>query len=167
MHPRLQGGILLGLGATLLIGGGFLSILLATGHAEGSPAPYFVTAYGVVISLIGLLAGVLLLVSLLLVNDYPRLFCGMLFFVKFFSDWSLTTTWGAVTDIGGRTSATVFAFNNSVATSGAISTAQLLRKQPRRSPPPAMRSIRFSKTAAMPALTLSAASLPRSSTCLS
>lgn len=64
-------------------------------------------------------AGVLLLLALLS-YDAPRLFCVLLFFVKFFSDWSLTTTWGVVTDIGGRTSATVFAFNNSVAGIGSI-----------------------------------------------
>ena len=65
-------------------------------------------------------AGGLLLVSLWLWYDEPIIFCVMLFFVKFFSDWSLVTTWGCVTDIGGRSSATVFAFNNSVATAGAI-----------------------------------------------
>ncbi len=52
--------------------------------------------------------------------DEPYTFCSLLFLVKFFSDWSLTTTWGAVTDIGGRSTATVFAFNNAVATIGAI-----------------------------------------------
>ncbi len=74
-------------------------------------------------SLIGLAgkgtAGALLLAALIW-YDSPRFFCVMLFFVKFFSDWSLTTTWGVVTDIGGRTSATVFAFNNSMAGVGAI-----------------------------------------------
>jgi len=64
-------------------------------------------------------AGILLATSLLL-YDKPQAFCAMLFFVKFFSDWSLVTTWGCVTDIGGRASATVFAFNNSVAGIGAI-----------------------------------------------
>jgi ACS family glucarate transporter-like MFS transporter len=74
-------------------------------------------------SLVGLAgkgtAGILLF-SAMLWYDSPRFFCVTLFFVKFFSDWSLTTTWGVVTDIGGRTSATVFAFNNSVAGIGAI-----------------------------------------------
>ncbi|MFP6677758.1 MAG: MFS transporter, partial [Pirellulaceae bacterium] len=65
------------------------------------------------------IAGALLLVSLLWYES-PQYFCGMLFFVKFFSDWSLTTTWGTVTDIGGSKSASVFAFNNSVAGIGAI-----------------------------------------------
>lgn len=64
-------------------------------------------------------AGVLLLAALLC-YDSPYLFCFMLFFVKFFSDWSLTTTWGTITDIGGRASATVFAFNNTVAGVGGI-----------------------------------------------
>lgn len=74
-------------------------------------------------SLVGLagkgLAGAILLLAMVF-YDYPRLFCLMLFFVKFFSDWSLTMTWGVVTDIGGKTSASVFAFNNSVAGLGAI-----------------------------------------------
>lgn len=65
------------------------------------------------------IAGALLLVSLMW-YDQPRVFCLMLFFVKFFSDWSLVTSWGCVTDIGGSASATVFAFNNAVATFGAI-----------------------------------------------
>ncbi|MEO2028882.1 MAG: MFS transporter [Fuerstiella sp.] len=64
-------------------------------------------------------AGILLAVSMLWYDD-PQTFCLMLCAVKFFSDWSLTTTWGAVTDIGGRTTATVFAFNNTVATLGAV-----------------------------------------------
>lgn len=65
------------------------------------------------------IAGVLLLTSLLW-YDEPRLFCAILFLVKFFSDWSLVTTWGCVTDIGGKASATVFAFNNTVAMIGSI-----------------------------------------------
>lgn len=65
------------------------------------------------------IAAVLLLTSLL-VYDNPYVFCGMLFFVKLFGDTTLTTTWGACTDIGGRASASVFAFNNSVAGIGSI-----------------------------------------------
>jgi ACS family D-galactonate transporter-like MFS transporter len=65
------------------------------------------------------LAGVLLLSALLWYGD-PYVFCGLLFFVKFFSDCSLASTWGTVSDIGGRTTATVYAFNNSVATIGSI-----------------------------------------------
>ena len=65
------------------------------------------------------IAGCLLLAALLWYDD-PYKFCSMLFFVKFFSDWSLSTTWGAVTDIGGRATATVFAFNNAVGTIGAV-----------------------------------------------
>lgn len=64
-------------------------------------------------------AGLLLLVALLF-YDSPRLFYSMLFFVKLFSDSSLTTRWGVVTDIGGQKSATVFAYNNTVAGIGTI-----------------------------------------------
>jgi ACS family glucarate transporter-like MFS transporter len=66
----------------------------------------------------GMAAGLLL--TSLIWYDNPYRFCTVLFFVKFFSDWSLTTTWGVVTDIGGRSTATVFAWNNAIATSGAI-----------------------------------------------
>jgi ACS family glucarate transporter-like MFS transporter len=47
--------------------------------------------------------------------DRPYVFCAFLFFVKLFGDWSLSTSLGVVTDIGGRATASVFAFNNSVA----------------------------------------------------
>ena len=60
-------------------------------------------------------AGLLLLADLLFWYDDPYTFCYVLVLVKFFSDWSLTTGWGVVTDIGGRSTATVFAFNNAVA----------------------------------------------------
>lgn len=66
------------------------------------------------------LAGITLLVALIYGYDRPHLFCGMLFLVKFFGDWSLSTGWGTVTDIGGRNSATVFSFNNAVASGIAI-----------------------------------------------
>lgn len=65
------------------------------------------------------IAGGLLLTALFWYDD-PYKFCTMLFFVKFFSDWSLSTTWGAVTDIGGRATATVFAFNNAMGTIGVV-----------------------------------------------
>ena len=66
----------------------------------------------------GIAAG--LLVTSLLWFDQPRTFCLLLFVVKFFSDWSLVTTWGCVTDMSGRASATVFAYNNTVAGIGSI-----------------------------------------------
>jgi MFS transporter, ACS family, glucarate transporter len=65
------------------------------------------------------LAAVLIIVALAW-YDEPYLFCGALFFVKFFSDWSLTTAWGVATDVGGRATASVFAFNNAVAGVGSI-----------------------------------------------
>jgi MFS family permease len=67
----------------------------------------------------------ILLATAMVWYDAPYKFCGMLLFVKFFSDWSLTTTWGTVTDIGGRSPATVFAFNNAVATLGVIAAPPL------------------------------------------
>ena len=60
------------------------------------------------------MAAILITLSLLCYQQ-PRLFCGLLFFVKFFADISLATRWGTMTDIGGKATATVFAFNNSVA----------------------------------------------------
>jgi MFS family permease len=61
-----------------------------------------------------------LMFAALLFYDRPYLFCLSLFFVKLFGDWSLTTSLGVVTDIGGRATASVFAFNNSVAGIGFI-----------------------------------------------
>lgn len=103
----LAGG---GLGGAM---GGWLNdtIIRATGSRRWSRSLIGLAGKGV--------AGLLLLAALGW-YDAPRLFCVMLFFVKFFSDWSLTTTWGTVTDIGGEHSATVFAFNNSVAGIGAV-----------------------------------------------
>lgn len=70
-------------------------------------------------SLVGLsgkgTAGVLLIVALLTAYDDPHRFCILLFLVKFFADISLATRWGAVTDISGNATGTVFALNNSLA----------------------------------------------------
>ena len=60
-------------------------------------------------------AGITLAVALLGFYDNPYVFCGLLFLVKFFADISLATSWGTITDIGGVATASVFAFNNSVA----------------------------------------------------
>jgi sugar phosphate permease len=65
------------------------------------------------------LAAAILLVALAW-YDSPYVFCALLFVVKLFGDWSVTTTWGVVTDIGGRATASVFGFNNAVAGIGAI-----------------------------------------------
>jgi sugar phosphate permease len=64
-------------------------------------------------------AAVVLLVAMLW-YDSPFVFCWLLFVVKLFGDWSLTTTWGVVTDIGGRATGSVFAFNNTIAGIGFI-----------------------------------------------
>ena len=70
------------------------------------------------------LAAVFLLIALVWYNN-PYVFCGLLFAVKFFGDWSLATSWGVVTDIGGRATASVFAFNNAVAGIGLIAAPPL------------------------------------------
>lgn len=61
----------------------------------------------------GLAAAILL--AALAWYEKPYVFCGFLFAVKFFGDWSLATSWGVVTDIGGKATASVFAFNNAIA----------------------------------------------------
>ncbi|MDX1946417.1 MAG: MFS transporter [Pirellulaceae bacterium] len=79
-------------------------------------------------SLVGLvgkgMAAVLLLAALRWYHD-PYIFCGFLFGVKLVGDWSLTSSWGVVTDIGGRATATLYSFNNAIATLGAIAASPL------------------------------------------
>lgn len=60
------------------------------------------------------MAAVMLLFALRFYQD-PYLFCSMLFGVKLFADMGLATRWGAVTDMGGRMIATLFAFTNAIA----------------------------------------------------
>jgi nitrate/nitrite transporter NarK len=93
--------------------GGFLNdwLIRATGNRRWSRTGVGLAGKGI--------AGAVMLIALLF-YDSPYVFCAMLFFVKFFADTALTTTWGSVTDIGGRASATVFAFNNSVAGVGSF-----------------------------------------------
>jgi sugar phosphate permease len=56
-----------------------------------------------------------LMFAALMCYDRPYLFCSFLFFIKLFGDWSLTSSWGVVSDIGGCATASVFAFSNTVA----------------------------------------------------
>ena len=56
-----------------------------------------------------------LMFAALMFYDRPYVFCTFLFFIKLFGDWSLTSSWGVVSDIGGRATASVFAFSNTVA----------------------------------------------------
>ena len=71
-------------------------------------------------------AAVLLVAGIILCFHDPVAFSVTLFFVKLFGDWSLAGSWGTVTDIGGRATATVFAFNNTVAGVGAVIAPPLL-----------------------------------------
>lgn len=62
----------------------------------------------------------LLMFAALMYYDQAYVFCIFLFFIKLFGDCSLATTYGVVTDIGGRATASVFAVNNTIATLGQI-----------------------------------------------
>jgi hypothetical protein len=64
-------------------------------------------------------AAVLLGIALVFYGN-PIVFALMLIGVKFCADVSLATRWGAVTDIGGRVTATVFATVNAVGIGGPI-----------------------------------------------
>ena len=94
--------------------GGWLNdfFIARTGNLRWSRSGVALTGKG--------LAGGLLAFAILYAYDDPYLFCWMLFLVKFVGDWSLTTSWATVSDIGGPATASVFAFNNSVAGVGAI-----------------------------------------------
>lgn len=61
----------------------------------------------------GIAAGLMFVA--LLFYERPYVFCSVLFFIKLFGDWSLTSSWGVVSDIGGKATASVFAFSNTVA----------------------------------------------------
>ncbi len=74
----------------------------------------------VVVAFTGKGMAAILIFAALMFYDSPYVFCTFLFFVKLFGDWSLATSLGVVTDIGGRATASVFAFNNSVAGIGFI-----------------------------------------------
>ena len=103
----LLGGAIAG-----LVGGGLNDYLIAlTGNRRWSR---------VAVAVAGKSIAAILLLAALNSYDQPYVFCIYLFFVKLFSDCSLTTAWGVVTDIGGRATASVFALNNSIAGIGQI-----------------------------------------------
>jgi ACS family glucarate transporter-like MFS transporter len=61
-----------------------------------------------------------LMFTALVFYDRVYVFCIFLFFIKLFGDCSLATTYGVVTDIGGRATASVFAVNNTIASVGQV-----------------------------------------------
>jgi ACS family glucarate transporter-like MFS transporter len=66
------------------------------------------------------------LLMFLAIQQQSGLMAGLvLFFVKFFTDWSQPTVWGACTDIGGRYSATVFGIINTAGSVGGLITPWL------------------------------------------
>ncbi len=103
---------LLGGAVAGLLGGALNDYLIAiTGNRRWSRVSVAIAGKGT--------AAVMLLFALKF-YDRPYEFCICLFFVKLFSDCSLTTSWGVITDIGGRTTASVFALTNSIAGIGLI-----------------------------------------------
>jgi MFS transporter, ACS family, glucarate transporter len=72
------------------------------------------------VGLVGKAGAAALLMIAVACSGNPYLFCSLLFWVKFVGDWSLASTWGTVTDIGGSASATVFGINNAVGNVGAV-----------------------------------------------
>jgi len=106
-------------GAIAGYAGGWLNDLLIakTGNRRWSRRSIAMTAKG--------LAAIFLVFALVAFYDNPYAFCSLLFVVKLFGDCSLATTWGVVTDIGGRATASVFAFNNAVAGIGLIAAPPL------------------------------------------
>lgn len=63
-------------------------------------------------------ASILMLSSLLCGDIY--LLAGLFLVVKFFTDWEQPAEWGAVTDMAGRASATVFACVNTIGAAGGL-----------------------------------------------
>lgn len=95
-------------GAVAGVTGGMLNdyLIVRTGNRRWSRASVAFVGKG--------LAAVLMFVALIFF-DRPYVFCSILFFVKLFGDWSLTTNLGVITDIGGKATASVYAFSNSIA----------------------------------------------------
>ncbi|MBC8351557.1 MAG: MFS transporter [Planctomycetes bacterium] len=69
-------------------------------------------------------ACLMMFVAIQQVSGVAAAFC--LFVVKFFSDWTQPTVWGACTDMGGRYSATVFSIINTSGSVGGICTPPVL-----------------------------------------
>lgn len=70
-----------------------------------------------VVALVGKLTAGLLVGLSVLLGD-ARVVMAVLFVAKFFNDWSLSTQWGTITDIGGRASGTIFGIVNSAGSVG-------------------------------------------------
>ena len=79
-------------------------------------------------SLVGLtgkmIAALLVVVSFQMSDG--RVAMVVLFFARFFGDWSLPTQWGAVTDMGGRATATMFGLVNTVGAIGGFAAGPCL-----------------------------------------
>ncbi|MDA0834056.1 MAG: MFS transporter [Planctomycetota bacterium] len=73
-------------------------------------------------------AGILLAVGVFFFLDNMYAMCVLLVVVKIFCDFSLSSTWGTVTDISGKYSATVFAVNNGMASGAMILMSPIIGK---------------------------------------
>ncbi len=96
-------------GAAGSIAGGMLNDVLLR-HLRRRRARFLVAFAG------KLLAGLLIAASVFVADG--RVVMGVLFFCKFFGDWSLPTLWGAITDVSGRGAGTVFGLVNTIGTVG-------------------------------------------------
>jgi sugar phosphate permease len=92
--------------------GGFLNDALIRFTGNRRLARSLVACTGKIIAAI--------LIGVSLMPDDGRLVMVVLFFCKFFSDWSQPTWWGTVTDIGGPAAGRVFGMVNTVGSMGAF-----------------------------------------------
>jgi hypothetical protein len=112
---------------------GMFAMLPLLGGTIGAPVGGFLNDFGlrvmgnrrlvrsaVAVAGKGLAGG--LTVAIIFVAD-PALAALVLFAVKFFTDWSLASQWGATTDMGGRGAGTLFGAVNTAGTVGAASAA--------------------------------------------
>jgi ACS family glucarate transporter-like MFS transporter len=108
---------LLGGAAGGVVGGALNDVLL-----RGSRSPRWVRSG---VALTGKLMAAVLIVASLAVAD-GRWVMVLLLGCKFFGDWSLSTQWGAITDMGGKGAGTVFGVVNTVGSLGGFAAGPLL-----------------------------------------
>jgi sugar phosphate permease len=92
--------------------GGFLNDILIRLTGNRRLSRRLVASVGKIIAAI--------LIVLSLMAEDGRTMMVVLFFCKFFSDWSQPTWWGTVTDIGGPAAGRVFGFVNMFGSAGAF-----------------------------------------------
>ena len=98
--------------------GGFLNDILIRRIGNRKVSRRLVASGGMIV------AAILICSSLIL--ESGRMIMVVLFFCKFFSDWSQPTWWGTVTDIGGRAAGRVFGMVNLVGGAGAFAAGPIM-----------------------------------------